>query len=68
VKDQKIKININIDKELWESFKEICEWQDLNASQKIRKFIRDTVLAEEKLSKTEREEIEKHFRSLGYIK
>lgn len=68
MKDEKIKININIDKELWESFKKICKWQDLSASQKIRKFIRDTVLAEEKLSKTEREEIEKRFRSLGYIK
>ena len=68
MKHKEIKININIDKELWEIFKKICEGQDLYASQKIRKFIRDTVLAEEKLSKTEREQIEKHFRSLGYIK
>jgi hypothetical protein len=68
VTDDKVKINFNIDKELWESFKKICKWQDLTASQKLRKFIRDTVLAEAKLSKIDREEIEERLRRLGYIK
>ncbi len=68
MKDEKIKININIDKELWESFKKICKWHDLTASQELRKFIRDTVLAEEELSEAERGKMEKRFRKLGYIK
>jgi hypothetical protein len=68
VKDKRVKVNFNIDKELWESFRKICKWHDLTASQKLRKFIRDAVLAEEELSEAERGEMEKRFRKLGYIK
>ena len=68
MKDERVKVNFNMDKELWESFRKICKWHDLTASQKLRKCIRDTVLAEEELSESEREKMEKHFRKLGYIK
>lgn len=64
----KIKVNFNIDKEIWERFKEICKWQDVTASQRLRSFIRDAVLAEAELPKKDREKIEEHLRKLGYIK
>ena len=38
-----VKINLNIDRETWERFKELARSEDLSASQMIRGFIRGKV-------------------------
>lgn len=38
---KEVKINLRIDREVWQRFRQLAKREDLSASQKIRRFIRE---------------------------
>ena len=41
-----MRVNLNMDRDMWNRFREICRKRDLTAAQVIRKFVRDTIQTE----------------------
>ena len=53
VEEERIKVNVYVERSLWKKFMEICRKKDIAASWAIRKYIRDTVQNEESRAETE---------------